>query len=238
MKVGVIIQARMGSTRLPGKVLMKILDKTMLEYLVERVKRAWNINGVVIATTTDKKDEPIVELAKELDVLVYCGSEDDVLDRYYQAAKLYEIEHIVRITADCPLMDPDMIDTVLDYYVALRPDYCSNIGKRTFPDGLDVEVFSFKALEKAWQNTKLKSDREHVTRYIRNQSREFRALTVEGRKNYSDKRWTLDHAKDFEFIKTVIEALYPTNPKFHMDDILKFLKKNPKVEKINQCSTS
>ena len=234
MKVFVIIQARMGSTRLPGKVLMRILDKTILEYVVERVQRAWNISGVVIATTNDKKDDPIVEVAKNLGVFVYRGSEYDVLDRYYQAAKVYKIEHVVRITADCPLIDPRIIDHIIDYYIAVRPDYCSNVHTRTFPNGLDVEVFSFKALEKVWQRAFLDSDREHVTRYIRNQGTEFRAVNVEGKKDHSDKRWTLDNPKDFEFIKTVIEGLYPTNSKFLTDDILEFLKKNPEVEDINR----
>src|SRR3989338_431054 len=149
MKTTVIIQARCGATRLPGKVLLKVMDKTILEYVIERVQKAKNVENIIVATTVEKKDLGIVRFVSSMGISVYCGSEKDVLDRYYQAAKSFGIRHIVRVTADCPLIDPRIIDDVIGCYFHSGCDYCSNILDVTFPDGEDVEVFSFAALKSA-----------------------------------------------------------------------------------------
>ena len=157
MKAMAIIQARMNSTRLPGKVLLTIGDKTVLEYVVERVAQAKTIAKVIVATTEKPEDSVIVNWAKKKGIDVYGGSEDDVLDRFYQAARQHNLQHIVRITADCPLIDPDVIDKIVEYYFKTGKDYCANILERSYPDGLDVEVFSFAALERALKEAKLTS---------------------------------------------------------------------------------
>jgi len=234
MKVSAIIQARVGSTRLPGKVLMKVMDKTILEYVVERVKKAKTLDDTIVATSVEKADLPIVNLVSKLGINVYCGSENDVLDRFYQAARLFKIEHIVRITADCPLIDPQIIDNVVNHYFESGADYCSNALDETFPDGEDVEVFSFSALSYAWKNTNLMSEREHVTPYIKKHLDKFKLENFKNKINLSNKRWTFDEEVDFKFIKTILESLYPTNPDFQMENILKFLQCNPDLENLNR----
>lgn len=237
MKAKVIIQARSGSTRLAGKVLLKIMGKTILEYLIERIKRARNIEDIIIATTKKEEDSQIINLARLLKVNIFRGSEDDVLDRVYQAAKTFDVRHIVRITADCPLMDPRIIDDIVNYYFESYADYCSNTIEKTFPDGEDVEVFNFKTLAYAWKNANLASEREHVTPYIIKHPDIFKLTNFKNRTNLSNKRWTLDREEDFILIKAIIEALYPTNPDFHMEDVLEFLKQNPELEEINRGIT-
>jgi spore coat polysaccharide biosynthesis protein SpsF (cytidylyltransferase family) len=234
MKAHAIIQARFGASRLPGKVMLKVLDKTILEYVIERVSAAKLIESVIIATTSNGEDSRIADLADRLGVNVYRGSEDDVLDRFYQAAKKIGAKHIVRITADCPLIDPRIIDRVVGRYFESKADYCSNIIEETFPDGEDVEVFSFKALNAAWEKAHLVSEREHVTPYIKNHPADFKLVNVKNRPNLYEKRWTVDRKEDFIFIKTILEAIYPGKNIFHMEDVLGFLKANPKVEDINR----
>lgn len=162
-----IIQARMGSTRFPGKVLKEILGKSILWHLISRIEKAKLINEIVIATTKNEIDRPILKFAEENGIKSYAGSEEDVLDRYYQAAKKFSADPIVRITADCPLMDPEVIDSVVQFYLDNKYDYVANtLEPITFPDGMDVEVFSFKNLEKIWKEAILPSQREHVTFYF------------------------------------------------------------------------
>lgn len=233
-KVYAIIQARLGSKRLPGKVLLNVLGKTILEYVIERVKKAKTLDDVVVATSVKKEDLQIVNLASKLGVSIYCGSEEDVLDRFYQAARLYGMQHIVRITADCPLIDPQVIDSGVNHYFESGADYCSNALERTFPDGEDVEVFSLNALQDAWKNATLLSEREHVSPYIRKHPEKFKLVNLKNERDFSKKRWTLDREEDFRFIKTVLESLYPTNPDFRMEDVLNFLHTNPQIEEINQ----
>lgn len=234
MKIIAIIQARLGSTRLPGKVMLDLEGKTVLERVIERVKASRLINDVVVATTIEKKDLKIVGLCAANGISVYCGSEDDVLDRYYQAARLVGADRIVRITSDCPLIDPIIIDEVISSHLREKADYTSNGLKETFPDGLDTEVFSFKALKTAWKNAKLKSEREHVTPYIRNNMNIFKLTNFEYKEDLSKKRWTLDNPEDYEFIKNIYANIYFKNHLFGMKEILEFLQNNPEIEKINQ----
>jgi spore coat polysaccharide biosynthesis protein SpsF len=234
MMASIILQARTGSTRLPGKVLLEVLGKSMIEHLIERLKAAKSCDRIIIATTTAKGDDAIAALADRLKLKTYRGSVDDVLNRFYQAGRTFGLAHIIRITADCPLMDPAVIDKGVAEYFSSGADYCSNVLKRTFPDGEDVEIFSFNTLEKTWKEAKLAFDREHVTPYIRKHPELFKLANFKNGTNISDKRWTLDKEEDLVFIKKVYEALYPVNNYFGMDEVLSFIKNNPDVEDINR----
>jgi spore coat polysaccharide biosynthesis protein SpsF (cytidylyltransferase family) len=233
IKVLAIIQARTGSTRLPGKVLNEIEGKTVLEHVVQRVRAARLVNEVIVATTINKDDLAIVKLCAELGVRIFCGSENDVLDRFYQAARLYEAEHIVRITSDCPLMDPAIIDQVIALHLQDKADYTSNVLKETFPDGEDIEVMTFTALKKAWLNARLTSEREHVTPFIINNPKLFKYAVLEYKENLSAKRWTLDNQEDLLFIKEVYRRLYRSDKLFGMEEVMKVLKAEPELEKLN-----
>jgi spore coat polysaccharide biosynthesis protein SpsF (cytidylyltransferase family) len=232
-KIIAIIQARTGATRLPNKVLFNLEGKTVLERVIDRVKQSKLIDDVVVATTVNKEDLAIVNICSKNKISVYCGSENDVLDRYYQAARLFGADHAVRITADCPLMDPKIIDKIIKLHLQKKADYTTNCLKVTYPDGEDVEVFTFKTLLKAWKRAHLSSEREHVTAYIRNRPKVFKLKNYEYSKNLSDKRWTLDEPSDYKFIKIIYKKLYSTNKLFGMEDVLKLLKKRPELEKIN-----
>jgi len=234
MSIIAIIQARTASTRLPGKVLKIIEGKTVLEHVINRVRAAKNIDDMVVATTVKKEDLEIVKLCASLGISVFCGSEDDVLDRYYQTAKLFKAGHIVRITSDCPLIDPQIIEEVIELYFQKKADYASNTMPETFPDGLDTEVFSYKTLKKAWKNAKLSSEREHVTPYIRKYPNIFKIVNLKCEYNLNDKRWTLDEPEDFKFIKIIYKNLYSEDSLFGMIKILDFLKKHPEIGELNK----
>jgi len=229
-----LIQARLGSTRLHGKTLMLIEGKSLLCHLVKRIKASRYVNDIVIATTTNERDNAIVEFAKAENLKFYCGSEDDVLDRFYQASVLYGLEAIVRVTPDCPMLDPDVMDIVISKFSEGNYDYVSNVITPTFPDGLDTEVFSFQSLEKAWHEARLPSEREHVTAYILKHPELFRQFNVkrEG-EDLSWMRWTVDTRDDYDFVCKIFELLYHPNEIFHMEDVLALLKENPQLLKIN-----
>lgn len=234
-KAVAIIQARMGSTRLPGKVLKKVNDTTLLEYQIERVKRAALIDEIVIATTTNKQDDLIVKFCEKLEISYYRGSEQDVLRRYYEAAQKYEAEIIVRLTSDCPLIDPDLINQVLQFYKENEDsvDYVSNTLERTYPRGLDVEVFSVESLNKAHINAKLPRDREHVTAYIYTNPDKFKLLGIRNDNDYSDYRWTVDTIEDYKLIEKIIIELYTKKKCFSFNDVLQVLEQNPTWKEIN-----
>lgn len=236
MKVICIIQARMGSTRLPGKVLKEICGKTVLEHDIDRVRRVENIDKIVIATTTEKKDDVIVEEAKRLNVSYFRGSEDDVLSRYYNAAKENEADAVVRITSDCPLIDSEVSQNIIDFYMENcdKYDFISNTLERTYPRGLDTEVFSFRALEKAYNDAVRKSDREHVTPYIWGNPRFFSFCQYKNNVDYSELRWTLDTTEDFEFINSVYNYLYHEKKYFNMEDIIDLIEEHPELKHINE----
>ncbi|MGM8366490.1 cytidylyltransferase domain-containing protein [Virgibacillus sp. W0181] len=235
MKVVAIIQARMGSTRLPGKIMKKVLDKSLLEYQIERVKRSKLIGEIVIATTTSESEEPIVDFCKKHFISYYRGSEDDVLSRYYEAAEEYNADVVVRLTSDCPLIDPEIIDKVISIYLKRKEgiDYVSNTLERTYPRGMDTEVFSYDALKTANDNAVSPPEREHVTPYFFQNPRMFKILSVTSDTNHSEHRWTVDTLEDFVLIEKIIEALYKNKPLFSYFDILKLLDENREWFDIN-----
>ncbi len=231
-----IIQARMSSTRLPGKVLKKIKGKTLLEILIDRLKHSKKIDKIIIATSTNPKDSAIVKLAKKINCPYFIGSEEDVLDRFYQTAKKFKADVIVRISGDCPFQDPKLVDEMIDFYLKNKKkfDYVSNVDPPTFPDGLDLWVFPFRTLKRAWKEASLKSEREHVCPYIWKNPHLFRIGHFESKINYSYLRWTVDEATDFEFVKNIYERLYQKGKIFYMKDVLNLLKKNPNLHKIQE----
>lgn len=231
MEIFAIIQARMGSTRLACKVMKPLLGKSVLWHVVNRVTRAKSIAGVFIATTTDSNDDVIADFCRENHINVFRGSEDDVLDRYYRCAKENGIEHIARLTADCPLHDPEVVDFVCKEYMAGNYDYASNTFEYTFPDGLDVEVFSFAALEEAWKNAKLPSEREHVTPYIK-KNLHFKHKKVSSLRDYPIYRLTIDCPEDYEFINKIYEGI--GKEQFTLDETIDFLSRSQELLKINQ----
>lgn len=230
-----IIQARIGSTRLPGKALIPIVNgKGALELMLERVSKADSLDKIIVATTIAKDNDRLVELCKNLGFEVFRGSEDDVLDRYYQAANSFgKPDVIVRLTGDCPLHDPAVIDKVVGFFLDSDFDYVCNTDPPTYPDGLDCEVFSFAALEKSWLNAALKSEREHVTPYIRKNPAIFKRGNVKNERDLSSKRWTLDNKEDLQFLKDVFGNLYDGGKLFSMQEVLQYLQENPAVEQLN-----
>ena len=235
-KVTAIIQARMTSTRLPGKVLMEVMGRPLLSYQIERLRFSKRIDVIIIATTTNKEDDPIVELTREEGLKVFRGSEDDVLDRYYQAAKKYNVKHIMRLTADCPLIQPGICDRIASMYFQMGCDYLRT--GPTFAEGLDCEIFSFSALEKAWKNAQLQSEREHVTLYFSNHPELFEIKTVENETDDSRYRITVDEEEDYLVVKAIIENLYSGNEEYiNIEEIKTFLESNPQIYAINKHVT-
>ena len=232
-KTVALIQARFSSTRLPGKVLKHVFNKPMLLQQIERVSRSKSIDHICVVTSSDYTDYQLVEVLIREDIEYYRGSLDDVLDRFYQAAVTFQADNIVRLTGDCPLIDPLLIDEVVQLHLHGGFDYSSNVLSPTFPDGLDVEVVSFPALEKTWKEAKLLSEREHVTPYIYDHNELFSLGSYQSKENLSHFRWTVDEPEDFELICEIYDNLYPINPDFTTDDILNFLDHNPQLIKIN-----
>lgn len=225
MKIVCIIQARMGSSRLPGKVAMKLGQKPMLARVLERAGAIKGVDSVVVATSTKPSDLTVVEIANKMGVEVFRGSEHDVLERYAQAAEEHDAEAIVRITADCPLLDPKMSSEVIRKFVEKKPDYCSNSLRRTFPRGLDTEIFTRRMLDLANQEATEQPDREHVTRFIWRQPQRFNLLSVEGEKDLSGHRWTVDTEQDFALVKKIYQEL--GEGEWGLAEVLDVLKRNP-----------
>jgi len=234
MHVVAIVQARMGSTRLPGKVMKNLLGEPVLTRDVNRIRRAKCIDEVVIATTTEPEDDVIVALCEKEGWHYFRGSENDLLDRYYRAAQAFGAGVVVRITSDCPMIDPGVVDKVIGEFLSLRGevDYVSNtLSLRTFPRGLDVEVMTFEALERAWREDNNPAWREHATPYIYKNPEKFRLHRVTNEVDLSHHRWTLDTPEDLLFIQTVYEHF--GNDYFTWTDVLQYLDQHPEVVKIN-----
>jgi spore coat polysaccharide biosynthesis protein SpsF len=238
-----IIQARMSSTRLPGKVLLDLAGQAMLARVVERARRARTIDRVIVATTVEPEDEPIVALCRSRGWTVSRGSRDDVLDRYYQAALSDGADPIVRITSDCPLIDPEVIDRVVERLGAARSaesanvatiDYASNINpRRTFPRGLDVEVFTFAALWTAWREDREPTGREHVTPFLYRHPERFRIVLVESeRPEAANHRWSVDTPEDYELLRRIYEHFRDDD--FAWQDVLALLGDHPQWVELNR----
>lgn len=235
-KVVAIVQARMGSTRLPGKVLKDLNGKPVLEHLIERIRQSALVAELVIATTESAADDNIVRLVRDCGAKYYRGSENDVLARYYYAAKESKADTVVRITSDCPLIDPFITDAVIRFYQENDYSIVTNGGidleQRTYPRGLDVEVFSFQGLERAFKNAAEKYQREHVTPYIYENAESV--YYFKNDTDYSNHRWTLDTEEDYELLRELYRILYKGKHDFYFSDILKVFEQHPDLVNINR----
>lgn len=231
MKAAAILQGRLGSTRLPGKVLLPLAGKPVIVHVYERIKHCMNIEKIIIATTTNKRDEAIVRLFENLGVTVFRGSEEDPLDRFFRAATNYNLQHIVRIMADCPVIDPNVVDAVITYYFRGNYDFCYLGGE--FPSGLDVTVFSYPTLKKAWENTGRPSDREHIIPYMQKHPQLFRIGCLELFKGLYHHRWVLDHEQDYRLLTEIYNELYEPDKIFTTKDILELFDRKPEIAKLN-----
>lgn len=237
----VVIQARLGSTRLPGKILKDLGGQPVLARMIERLRRIRMPARLVVATTTERQDDSIVALCHILNVDVFRGHPTDLLDRHYQVASLLGAEAVAKIPSDCPLIDPAIVDQVLAHFLRGDFEYVSNLHPASWPDGNDVEVMSFGALKTAWREAQLPMEREHTTPYLWERPERFRLANVlwdEGSatpRDYSrSHRWTLDYAEDFECIRRIFEEIYPHNPAFGVEDILRLLANRPELAVINE----
>ncbi|MBU1123639.1 glycosyltransferase family protein [Patescibacteria group bacterium] len=221
----------MSSTRLPEKVLIDVKGKPMLHYVVSRTKRSKTIQDVILATSLSPDDDKIEVFCKARDINCFRGDLDDVLKRFYDAALAYNADAVVRITADCPLIDPDVIDKAVDKFCSGEFDYVSNAVERTYPDGLDVEVIGIKALKQAHKEAKLRSEREHVTPYFFKNPDVFKIGHIINDEDHSNLRWVVDEPRDLAFVREVFEHFDTED--FVMDDILKVVQENPQLSKLN-----
>jgi spore coat polysaccharide biosynthesis protein SpsF len=233
VKTVAIIQARMGSTRLPGKVLKDICGETMLARVVRRTRLASLLNEVVVATTLEPLDQPIEDECRSLGAPVFRGSENDVLDRYYRAAQAHDAGVVVRITSDCPLIDAEVIDQVIRAFFSQPCDYASNGIERTFPRGLDTEVMSLKALARAWHEAKESYQRVHVTPYLWQNPDRFRLVSVKGEMDLSQHRWTVDTSEDLEFVRQVYHRLKARDV-FSWREALAVVEDQPELMELNR----
>jgi spore coat polysaccharide biosynthesis protein SpsF len=232
MRSTAIIQARMSSTRLPGKVMLDVAGKPLLQRVIGRAQRAQKLDQVIIATSEHEADEVIARFCRDIEVPCFRGSEDDVLDRYYRAAKHFKAESVVRLTADCPLLDPAVIDMVVDRFHEGGYDYLSNSLECTYPDGLDTEVFTMSTLDRAWREARLKSEREHVTAYIYKHPEIFRVGSVKNESaDYSAMRWTVDEPQDLEFVRAIYTHFDGCPP--GLNGIVEWLEQHPELADIN-----
>lgn len=232
MNIVAVVQARMGSTRFPGKVMRRICDVPMIGLLLERLATSKYVDQIVLATSQDERNESLARYVRELGHPVYLGEENDVLDRYYQAAKLHHANVVVRVTGDCPLIDPELVDQTIMAYRSGEVDYASNVSPPTYPDGLDVEVFSFEALRLAWRDATQDSEREHVTPYIRNCGR-FRLANLSNSEDLSRERWTVDQPEDFQVALKVFEHFHPRRH-FGWKEVLQLRHARPELFSANQ----
>lgn len=231
--VTVILQARMSSTRLPGKVLKPILGSPMLWHQVERIKRARLVDNIVLATSTEASDDAIAAFAQSAGISCFRGSLPNVLERYYHAARPYKGQDIVRLTGDSPFSDPALLDRLIEFHISGKYDYSSNCQTRTFPKGLDMEIFHFSVLETAYQNATTDYDKEHVTPYIYQTATDFNLGVFKQDGDFSHLRWTVDTPADFELTQTLYGELYPNKPDFLWQDVLKVVQDKPELQTLN-----
>ena len=225
----------MSSTRLPGKVLMEAAGKPFLAHMVERLERVSSLDGIIIATTINPIDDPIQECARQLGVECFRGSEDDVLQRVLDAAIAYNVDVIVEMTGDCPLIDPALVESCIQEYLETGYDYVSNVLERTYPIGMDTQVFSTKTLAEAAESTNDPKDREHVSLYIYRHPERYRLRNILGPSELTRPklRLTLDTQEDFQLLRRIFEELYPTNCRFGLAEILALIDERPDLAELN-----
>tara|TARA_R110002110_G_scaffold186243_4_gene393290 strand:+ start:1086 stop:1844 length:759 start_codon:yes stop_codon:yes gene_type:complete len=228
-----ILQARTSSTRLPGKVLKPILGIPMLTHQIRRIKKSEQIDQLIIATSDKAEDDQICPIGEATGTPVFRGSLDDVLDRFYQATRRWPAEHIVRLTGDCPVIDPVIIDRVISRHLATQADYTSNCRPATFPDGMDVEVITQQLLERFWNTATEPADREHVTLMIEKEREQYQVESVLHDPDLSNHRWTVDNNDDFQLVSEIYKHLYDSDPDFSMRDILFLLESEPELMRLN-----
>ena len=235
-KIVAIIQARMTSTRLPGKVLLDIAGFPMLYHVIKRVSSAKMIDQIVVATTDDPADDPIEEFCNSNNVLCFRGHTFDVLDRYYQTASKFQADIIVRITADCPMLDPTLIDSLIQSFLEAGVDFAANRlpppWKRTYPIGLDIEIVRFDAMKKAWQKAESEFEREHVMPYLYDEPGRFKIMLAHHEPDYGEKRWTVDTLLDLALVNKIFEHFAPRID-FSWMEVIDLIKRNPDLENIN-----
>ena len=232
MKAVAIVQARMASTRLPGKVMADVVGKPLLYHVVKRAQQARTLGLVAVATTDRPADDRIAQYCAEIGVPCFRGNEEDVLDRYYHAAKHFGATVIVRLTADCPFLDPVIVDKVVRVFASGAYDFVSNTHPPTYPDGLDTEVFRWEALERSWREARLRSEREHVTAYMWKHPELFRLANVENDVDLSALRWTVDEPQVLEFVRRAYSHLGVT-PCFGLAEVLVLLREHPELAAVN-----
>tara|TARA_B100000212_G_scaffold336766_1_gene310567 strand:+ start:1529 stop:2323 length:795 start_codon:yes stop_codon:yes gene_type:complete len=238
----IIVQARLGSSRLPGKVLFKLdKDITLLDFLIKRIQSAKNVDKIIVATTKNQNDIPLINHCKKMNYEYFIGSEDDCLERHFQCAKKYSPKSITKIPSDVPFVDPKIIDKVISLFSTANFDYVSNLHPPTYPDGVDVETFSFSALKKSYLEASMKFHREHTTPYMWDNPNLFKIGSVKSdqRKNYfNEYRFTIDYIEDFKFLSKVYDDYVKNNPDFTWIDIVDFLDDNPILKEINKMHLS
>ena len=232
--IGCIIQARMGSTRLPGKAMLDVEnDKTVLYFVIKQLQNCKLVDKIIVATTTLEDDKQIANFSKHLGVDSFRGSSDNVLDRYYQCAKEYSVSTIVRIPSDKPLIDPEIVDNVVSVFSNNSYDYITNfLPNPTFPSGTEVEVFSINALKKAWEKAKIPSEKEHVTPYFANHEDEFKITHIENSENLSHLRWAVDKIEDLKLVRKIVSKI--KKRPILMKDIVELFSKEPELVEINK----
>jgi spore coat polysaccharide biosynthesis protein SpsF len=235
-KIAATIQARMGSSRLPGKVLMEVLDKPLLYYMVERLRKCKKLDDVILATTTNPKDDVLADFAEKNGLTYYRGSEEDVLSRVLETAQTNGVDIIVETTGDCPLIDPVVVDKVVELYLENDYDYVSNTVKRTFPRGMDTQVFATEKLAEIDSIATDPADREHVSLYFYEVEGRYKLGNLDSNlpEKYWDARLTVDTPEDFQLIREIFERLYPANNNFLLPDIISLLEEHPELMEINR----
>lgn len=235
-----VIQARIDSKRLSGKVLLEISGKPLLWHIVNRLKQCKTISKIVLATTDEKTDEPLRRYAESQKIEYYAGSQDDILDRLYQTGVKFNSSVLVKVNGDCPLIDPKLIDEGINLYKSTTPtpDLVTNSVIRTFPEGMQYGIFNFKTLSYLHNNLHDKFWREYIQMYIIENKERFSTINVENKKNLSSLRWTVDYYEDLQFIRQIFENLYPNNPLFDMYDVISLLEKRPEIKEINAKHSS
>lgn len=235
LNIGVIIQARMGSTRLPGKVMKLLGNKPVLWHVIERIKYSELVNEIIIATTNSAHDKVIVDFCINNDIKYYCGSEEDVLDRYFNAAKKFQLDAVIRVTSDCPLIDPKVIDELVETFIENqhKAQYVTNSIIRSYPRGQECSIFSMNALKISWNEATEVHQREHVVLYIRENPKKFGVLNIENEKDLSNFRWTLDTEEDYLFLSEIYDNLYESNKIITTKAVLSLLERKPHLININ-----